>query len=49
MSDTTLDELQKLVRDGTAFTVLNDYLAACLKYLEFVNNTHPTRTNLIYL
>jgi hypothetical protein len=43
MTDTSLDDLQRLVRDGTGFTTLADYLTTCLKYLAFVNETHPTR------
>ncbi len=55
MSSATLDELQSSVRDGTAFTTLDDYLKLCLAYLDFIENSRltrivsPTQTNYFFL
>lgn len=43
MSNMTLADLQKLVRDSSALSTLSDYLAICLDFLTFVNETQPTR------
>src|SRR5579872_7460225 len=43
MSEATLAALQERVRDLAAFQKLDDYMATCLSFLSFINETQPTK------
>lgn len=43
MNNVTLANLQKRVRDGSAFNTLDEYLTICLDFLSFINEAQPTR------